>query len=153
MAKAGNATETFNYTSSIAATAAWNSTVAAIEKAYKITALENGKTLLNATKEESDAFYYLNLIRMNPNQAINDLKELKKLLLPNNTYNISFSKGLVVTKEGNAAIDDAIKFLKGVKKLYPMYWSDGLYNATKVRFANRKAGNVSLNASSAAEFV
>ena len=40
--------------------------------------------------------------------------------------------GIIQTEEGNAAIDDAILFLQGLKKSYPFYWSDGLFNATKV---------------------
>ena len=67
------------------------------------------------------------------------MNQLKKQALANNTYNFSFSKGFVTTQEGNAAIDDAIKYLTGIKKSYPLYWSDGLYNSTKVQFANLQA--------------
>jgi hypothetical protein len=53
------ASNAFNYTSptGIAAniTNAWNSAIAAIQKAFGMTPLDNGKTLLNATKDESEA--------------------------------------------------------------------------------------------------
>ncbi len=49
----------FNLTSptGIAAnlTTAWNSAIAATQKAFGITYLENGNKLLNAAKDESDA--------------------------------------------------------------------------------------------------
>ena len=65
------------------------------------------------------------------------------MALPDNAYNLGFVNpnakyasqmtlyGILATSEGNKAIDDAIKFLQGLRKSYPLYWSDGLYNATK----------------------
>ena len=70
------------------------------------------------------------------------MKLLKKLALPNNAYNITFSKGFVVTQEGNAAIEDAITYLQGAMKSYPLYWSDGLYNSSKVHVSDLQAGKV-----------
>jgi hypothetical protein len=68
---------------------------------------------------------------MDPTLAIADLNELKKMALPNNTYKTRTSEGYVITYEGNEAIEDAINYLKGLKKSYPLFWSDGLYNSTK----------------------
>ena len=36
-------------------TSAWNTTITAIQKAFRFYPLKNGKTLLNTTKDESDA--------------------------------------------------------------------------------------------------
>ncbi len=36
-----------------------------------------------------------------------------------------------------------------MKKSYPLYWSDGLYNSTKVHFSDIQSGKVILNSGSA----
>ena len=86
---------------------------------------------------------------------------MKKLALPNNAYNFGSSNvngndfalyGIQKTQEGNAAIDDAIKYLQGLKKSYPLYWSDSLYNSTKAHVSDLQAGKVMHSNNDSAEF-
>lgn len=87
----------------------------------------------NSADIEQGVLSELNNIRTNPQSYIPYLEEYKKLF---KGKNVDFPKVTMLTFEGTAAVDEAIKFLKGASKLEPFSHSNGLSKAAKVQLAD-----------------
>ena len=79
---------------------------------------------------EQALFDELNKARTNPQSYIAHLEEYKKLF---KGKNIEYPNMIMLTYEGTAAVDEAIKFLRNAAKLEPLKYSTGLAKPAKVQ--------------------
>ena len=82
---------------------------------------------------EQEVLKELNNVRANPQSFIPYLEEYKKLF---KGKNVDLPHVTMLTFEGTAAVDEAIKFLRGASKLEPFSYSNGLSKAANVQLTD-----------------
>lgn len=90
----------------------------------------NGFAQTSPAEIEQALLNEINTARTNPKVYINYLEEHKKLF---KGKNVDYPDVMMLTFEGTAAVDEAIKYLKGVSKLEPLSFSSGLSKPAKIQ--------------------